>query len=229
MKDMLDLERRVHNCMKCKQTHLSKILPYPPVYSFGDPKGKEMIVVGQNPSSKEYISCYLSKSSNIEERRKSQLIYFKHRKYRYFNEIERFLRGEVRGKIRWVNSPWEKVGYLDLVKCPTTPLTGSGQWSRISKREQTMLIRNCEGYLKEQLNLYKPRIILPYGADVGKWFAKYLNVGYEPFEDKKAQLNHREIDLLFIPQRQGPRTKPEILWMRNKILRILRNKKNVHR
>jgi len=224
MKDMLDLERKVHNCMKCKQTHLRKILPYPPVYSFGDPKGKEIMVVGQNPSSREYINGYLSNSPNIEERRKSQLTYFEHRKYPYFDEIEKFLGGIVREKIGWVNLPWEKVGYLDLVKCPTTPLKVSGQWSRISKGQQEMLIRNCEGYLKEQLDFYKPKIILPYGADVGKWFAKYLNVRYEQFEDEKARLNNREVNLLFIPQRQGPHSKPEILWVRNKILKILRNK-----
>lgn len=223
MEDLVDLERKVHNCMKCKQTYLHKILPYPPVYSFGNPEGKEIMVVGQNPSSREYVNGYLSNSPNIEERRKSQLTYFERRKYPYFNEIERFLGGKVREKIEWVNSPWEKVGYLDLVKCPTTSLTGSGQWSKIGKRQQEMLIRNCEGYLKEQLSLYKPKIILPYGADVSKWFAKYLDVEYEPFEDKKAQLNNREVNLLFVPQRQGPHTKPEILWVQSRMLKILQN------
>jgi len=224
MKEMLDLERKVHDCLKCKQTHLRKILPYPPVYSFGDPQGKEIVVVGQNPSSREYINGYLSNSPNIEERRRSQLTYFEHRKYSYFDDIEKFLGGIVREKIGWLNSPWEKVGYLDLVKCPTTPLEGSGQWSRISKRQQEMLIGNCEGYLKEQLDFYKPKIILPYGADVGNWFAKYLNVRHEQFENEKTQLNNREVHILFIPQRQGPHSKPEILWVRNKILKILRNK-----
>lgn len=220
---MLDLERKVHNCMKCKQTHLRKIIPYPPVYSFGDPKGKEIIVVGQNPSSREYVNGYLSNSPNIEERRKSQLTYFERRKYRYFNTLEIFFRDEVKEKIGWVYSPWEKVGYLDLVKCPTTPLKGSGQWSKISKRQQEGLIRNCEGYLKEQLNLYKPKVILPYGADVCRWFAKYLNLRYGSFEDRKAQVNNREVFLLFIPQRQGPYSEPEILWVQNKILKMLRN------
>lgn len=222
MNGMLDLEKKIHNCTKCKQTNLHKILPYPPVYSFGDPYGKEIIIVGQNPSSREYVNGYLSASPNIEERRKSQLTYFKRRKYPYFDEIERFLGGKVRNKIGWVDSPWEKVGYLDLVKCPTTPLIDSGQWSRISTRQQKMLIENCEGFLKEQLNLYKPKIILTYGADVGKWLAECLNVRYEQFEDKKARMGNREVNLLFIPQRQGSHTKPEILWVRDKILKMLR-------
>ena len=221
---MLELEKEVHNCTICKKTDLHKFLPYPPVYSFGDLEGKEIVVVGQNPSSMEYISGYLSNSTDIEERRKSQLTYFERRKYPYFNEVERFLGGEVKGKIKWTSLPWEKVGYLDLVKCPTTPLTGSGQWSRIGNKQQKMLIRNCEGYLKEQLKLYKPKIILAYGADVGRWFAKYLDVEYEPFEDRKSELNDREVNLLFIPQRQGPHTKPEVLWVRNKIVKILTDK-----
>jgi len=220
---MLDLERRVHNCVKCTQMGLSEILSYPPVYSFGKPEGKKIMVVGLNPSSREYINGYLSHSQNIEERRQSQLTYFARRKYSYFNEIERFFGNEVKDKIGWVNSPWEKVGYSDLVKCPTTPSKSSGQWSKISLRQQEILIRNCEEFLKEQLNLYKPKIILPYGSGVGRWFSKYMHVKYQAFEDEKAQLNNREVCLLFVPQRQGPHTKPEILWVQNKLLEILKN------
>lgn len=178
------------------------------------------MVVGQNPSAREYINSHLSNISSIEGRRESQITYFKRRKYGYFNEIERFFEGEVKKRVNWKHSPWEKVGYLDLVKCPTTRPSGQGQWSKINRRHQKEIIKNCEGYLKEQLNLYKPTIILPYGFDVCKWFAKYLNVKYELFEDKKAQLSDRELYLLFIPQKQGPHSKPEILWIRKKILKI---------
>jgi len=219
MKEMLDLERRVHNCQKCKQTFLHEILPYPPVYSFGDLRGKEILVVGMNPSTKEYADGYLSDSLDVNERRKSQLTYFQRRKYRYFNEIERFFGYDLKEKINWIYSPWEKVGYSDLVKCPTK--SERGQWSKISRRQQNELIRNCEGYLKEQLKLYKPKIIISYGADVGKWFANYLNFTYEEFEEKKVSLNTREIFVLCIPQRQGVHSKPEVLWIKNKLLDIL--------
>jgi len=216
---MLDLEKKVHNCVKCKQTFLREIVSYHPVYSFGDPDGKEILVVGLNPSAREYSNDYLSNSPNIEERRKSQLTYFKCRKYKYFNEIERFFGDEVKKKICWIRSPWEKVGHLDLVKCPTT--SDRGQWNKISKRQQEELVRNCVGYLNEQLKLYKPKIIIPYGVYVGRWFAKYLKLNYEKFEDKKAQLNNREVHILFIPQRQGPHSKPEIVWIRKKMLKML--------
>lgn len=179
------------------------------------------MVVGLNPSAREYINGYLSNSPSIEVRRNSQITYFQNRKYRYFNEIERFFGDEVKKKVNWVRSPWEKIGYLDLVKCPTR--SERGQWSRIGRRQQEELVSNCEGYLKEQLNLYKPKIIIPYGADVGRWFANYLNLRYEEFEDEKAQLGNREVNVLFIPQRQGPHSKPEILWIKNKILKMLKS------
>jgi hypothetical protein len=216
---LLDLEKRVHNCLKCKKTSLREMLPYPPVYSFGDPNGKEIMVVGLNPSAKEYVNGYLSSSPSIEVRRNSQLTYFENRKYRYFEDIERFFGDEVKRKINWSSSPWEKVGCLDLVKCPTISIRG--QWSKISRKQQNELISNCEGYLKEQLNLYKPKIILTYGADVGRWFANHLNLEYGEFEDRKAQLNNREVYVMFAPQRQGPHSKPEVLWVKDKILAML--------
>ncbi|MEM3011511.1 MAG: hypothetical protein QXE76_06845, partial [Candidatus Bathyarchaeia archaeon] len=98
------------------------------------------------------------------------------------------------------------------------PARSNVGWSKINKTLRREFIRNCEGYLKEQLNLYKPQIILPYGVDVGRWFANYLNLKYEQFEDKDAQLNNTRVHVLFIPQRQGPHSKPEIRWVRRKIL-----------
>lgn len=213
---MLDLENSVHNCVKCKDS-LRDILCGPPIYSFGNLEGKEILVVGMIASEKEYSNNYLSNSPYVEERRKSQLTYFERLKYlpRYFKEIARFFENEVNKKVGWKHMPWEKVGYVDLVKCPARSNVG---WSKINKTLRREFIRNCEGYLKEQLNLYKPQIILPYGVDVGRWFANYLNLKYEQFEDKDAQLNNTRVHVLFIPQRQGPHSKPEIRWVRRKIL-----------
>lgn len=194
----------------------------PPVYSFGDPAGKQIAVVGQNPSQAEYVSGYLSKSSDIELRRQSQLTYFDRRHYPFFAELEKFFQGRVKELLGWASSPWDKVGYLDLVKCSTTAKNG-GQWSKIPQRKQESLVRNCQVYLIAQLELYAPDIVIPYGADVGRWFSRQFNVPYEEFEDRKSQLNKRDVKLLFIPQRQGPHSKPEILWVRHKIASMLSN------
>jgi len=220
MRKVLNLEKRVHSCTKCNQGFLRGILPHPPVYSFGNPEGKEIIVVGLNPSAREYINGFLSESSSIEERRKSQLAYFHKRQYRYFSEIERFFGEEVKKEINWTSMPWERIGYLDLVKCPTK--SDRGQWSKMSRKQQNALITNCEGYLKEQLAFYKPKIILAYGVDVSRWFANYLNVRYEEFEDQQSRLSYGQVRVLFIPQRQSPHSKPEILWIREKIMKILK-------
>jgi hypothetical protein len=217
---MLELERKVHTCTKCKHQGLHNILPYPPVYSFGNPEGKNIIIVGLNPSGREYINGYLSNSPDFEERMRSQLSYFDRRKYSFFNEIEKFFEGKAKEVMGWKNSPWESVGYLDLVKCPTR-LQGQGQWSKTPRRMQEILIRNCEEYLKQQLDLYKPKIILAYGADVGRWFSRLLNIPYEEFEDYKVKLNGREVNIVFIPQRQGPHSKPEVSWVQDRITRML--------
>ena len=218
---MNDLETRVHTCEKCQRKGLHDILPYPPVYSFGNPEGKEIMVVGQNPSSREYIKGFLVDDPDVEKRRKSQLTYFDRRKYLFFNELERFFDGKVKEKLRWINSPWEKLAYLDVVKCPTRSVNGQGQWSKLPQKTQEIIVNNCEGYLIEQLNLYQPRIILAYGVDVGRWFSQHLNVSYEEFEDRTAQLNEKRVSIVFVPQRQGSHSKPEVFWVKNKILKLL--------
>lgn len=218
--NMLELEDKIHGCRKCKQEHaLSKILEYYPVYSFGNPSGKEIMVVGQNPSTTEYKEKFLSNDRSIARRRRSQLTYFERRSYAFFDEIGKFFEGEVKKRLNWTDSPWEKVGYIDLVKCATR--CSKGQWSKIGAARQRLLIKNCEHYLKEQLGFYKPKIILAYGARVSKWLAEYLHVRYEGFEDRRAVLNDKDVHLLFVPQRQGPHSKPEVFWIKKKILNMI--------
>jgi len=137
VRKLLRLEARVHNCTRCRQNKLlSEILSYPPVYSFGDPHGKHIMVVGQNPSIREYTDGFLSDDRSIAVRRRSQLNYFENRKttYMFFDEIANFFQDKVKERMHWVDSPWEKVGYLDLVKCPTK--CAKGQWSKLPGTQQ---------------------------------------------------------------------------------------------
>jgi hypothetical protein len=225
---MLDLEREVHSCTKCNQQQiLKRILKYPPVYSFGDPSRKDFIVIGQNPSDNEYKNSNLSSSHSIVERRKSQLAYFTHRNsdpHSFFVEISGFFDDEVKERMGWVDSPWDEVGYLDLVKCPTR--CSKGQWSRIGRKRQRLFIKNCEDYLKRQLTTYKPKMVLAYGADVGRWFGKNYFRKHEDYEDleyedRRIRLNNKVAHLLFVPQGQGPHSKPELSWIRKKILKMI--------
>lgn len=216
---MLELEQRVHLCRKCKREPALRAVmtPHYPVWSFGDPAGKEIIAVGQNPLDSEYESLALSSSRSIASRRNSQLHYFDDGKEvcGFFKEIERFFAYKATERMGSDKSPWEKVGFIDLVKCPT-----KCTWSKIRKAQQRQLIENCEEYLNEQLRSYKPRIIVAYGADVGRWFAKRLRIKYREFTSRTARLGDTEVHLVFVPQTQGPHSDPEILWVHRKLQRI---------
>jgi uracil-DNA glycosylase len=128
----------------------------------------------------------------------------------------------VKSVLNWEEIPWERVGYLDLVKCPTR--IGKRQWTGLKPTQKERFVAHCEGYLKEQLKIYRPKILLVYGARVCKWFGDYLNVDCEDFEDAPAQLNGEPVHVLFVQQRQGSQTKPEIDWVRKKILKMLNAK-----
>jgi hypothetical protein len=110
-----ELERRVHNCNRCKRT-LRNVIKHCPVYSFGDPTGRGVIVVGLNPSDNEYESGHLSKARSLALRHRSQLKYIGGKEvYKFFHELERFFAGELKQQLQWEKSPWERVGFLDLV------------------------------------------------------------------------------------------------------------------
>jgi len=215
---MLELEQKIHNCIKCKQV-LGKAVRHYPVYAFGDPSGRPIVVVGLNPSDKEYENDHLSSGPSLDVRHNTQLHYFDdpEKVHGFFHEVERFFQGEVKEKLQWEKSPSERVGYLDLVKCPTIP-----SWTDLERAQQRQLVENCEGYLIEQLEQYTPKMIIAYGRDVGRWFAKKLGVEYKPFEATSAPLGKRHLHLLFVPQKQGPHSEPEILRIREEILKFLR-------
>ncbi len=50
---------------------------------------------------------------------------------------------------------------------------------------------------------------------------KYLGVYYEEFGDTRPQIRAgKRVDLVFVPQRQGPHSKQEVSWVK-KILKML--------
>jgi len=124
MKNRIDhiLMKEILRCRKCKdQDDIAKFLPNGclPVCCFGDPIGKKIVVVGINPSKAEYDSGFLAKDT--DRALESQIRYFDRRKYRYFDEVKRFSDEHLlRAKFGITGDLWEKVGYLDLVKCVTS-------------------------------------------------------------------------------------------------------------
>jgi len=198
-------------------------MPYPPVYSFGDPAGKPVILIGLNPSRKEFEERkgkrFLSVSENANDRRSSQQSYFDRKLHTYFKNVGPFFDGPAKKKLRWTKTPWEKVGVLDLVKCAT--VTKDGQWNELRPSQKNDIIKECEGYLLKQLKLYRPRIVIPYGKSVCEWFEKYSNDSYEEYTTFEANIDGESIRGHFVPQRQGPHSKPEIEWVQKELALLL--------
>lgn len=218
MRALTSLEKEVHECTKCKEI-FPQILLYSPVYSFGDPRNKKIFLVGLNPSKKEYERGFLSDSRNLEERRKSQCEYFQGDVHTYFEKASVFFYGEVKNLLGWEESPWEKVGVLDLVKCVTE--RKDGQWNDVTRNQQRTIIHNCEPYLIKQLQTYKPEIILPYGVDVCKRLARKMKIQYDEYEPFTGKINDLKFKGIFIPQRQVKHSKPEINWVQEKLRKLL--------
>jgi uracil-DNA glycosylase len=207
-------------CRKCKeQDDLAKLLPNDclPVCCFGDPIGKKIFVVGINPSKAEYDSGFLEK--DIGKALESQLKYFDRREYRYFDELKRFFDEDlIRTKLGITRNLWDKVGYLDLVKCVTIA-NKTEQWNGLKTSEKKKIVDNCQCFLEQQLNFYQPKLIVAYGKDVGVWFGGGKDLSYE--EEFSFILNPRRLgfryQVIYVPQRQGKHSWPEVNEIRTKI------------
>lgn len=207
-----EMEEKIHTCSRCKNK-LSDVILYCPVISFGDTNGKKVLIVGINPSTREFEDGYLNYDRDVEKRHRDQLTYFDRPYYGYFfGKIESFFEGEPSRLLDIEKSIWEKVGFLDLVKCPTR--NGKRQWSQIIPSKKRTMIENCETFLLEQLMVAAPEVIVAYGADVCRWFSLKLNVNYQLFSVHGIDFFGKSIKLLMIPQKQGGYSGPELSTIR---------------
>lgn len=202
------LEYDVHNCVKCKAEYHS-VLCFYPVYSFGNPSGKKIIVIGLNPSTQEYEKGFLPDDFSVEHRRFAQLKYFKRPYYKFFfGKIEDFFQGKIKIKLGYRRNVWEKVGYLDLVKCPTRIVKKNEkaeQWSGLDYGQKNGIIDNCKGYLLKQLELYKPELIIPYGKNICEQIGEIFNVFPKKYGISEIKINSHNLNVLFLYQIQGHR------------------------
>jgi hypothetical protein len=228
---MPTLPARILTCKRCRSGELGGFVYYSPVYSFGDPEGKKIIVVAHNPSTREFEDYgegqtrpYLINEGSVEERLKDQLTYFDRPYYEnFFKKIETFFEGENQSLLGWDRNCWEKVGFLDFTKCSTR--TDKGQWRTLKPYLRAQMIENCEGYLLSQLELYKPRAILAYGALVGEWFGDKYGVGYSNPSASTIKTSYSDsVKLVFLYQRQGrqPHSLSEVTFVRSELARALK-------
>jgi uracil-DNA glycosylase len=203
-----EFEEQVHNCVKCKDQSFGYAVKYYPIISFGDPENKPIAVVGLNPSTREYEDKYVSDSASNKERHRSQLNYFKKKPYTFFKNLAKYFDNPVRSKLGWVRFPWEKVGYLDIVKCPVRayPKAGS-QWGSISPMERKAIISKCSPYLIIQLEQLEPKLVMAYGADVCRWFyPDYTPDNAFTVKQCKIPLTEQNLDVVLVPQTRGSHT-----------------------
>ena len=217
------LMKRILDCKKCIQSNDVKkcIANCKPVCCFGDPfdingHAKKVFVIGINPSEAEYARGHLK--NDPERVLESQLNYFDMQPYyRFFSELARFFDdNEVKARLNAESKIWNSVGFLDLVKCVTRAAKGK-QWNGLKPSEKNTIQKNCEHFLEEQLSRYKPKLMVAYGKDVGKWFGTR---GSES-EEFNFILNPRKLPFeyraIYVPQRQGKHSRPEVNEVKAKI------------
>lgn len=206
--DLSTLEQMVHNCVKCKDHKFGYAIQHYPILSFGDIEHKSLIVVGLNPSTKEYEDGYVNGSSSIEERHISQINYFKSKPYTFFKHLAKFFNDPVKSKLGWVKNPWEAVGYLDIVKCPIrVHPRARKQWSSLSQSEKKGFIQICSPYLMLQLELIDPTLVIAYGADVCHWFYPKYTQSLSLTSRTCKILTGQKLNVLFVPQTRGSHSK----------------------
>lgn len=216
MTPLSEQELEIHTCLKCKNNYnLEKVIKYYPVISFGTLKDKPLLVVGLNPSAREYEDGYILSSPDPETRHKSQMTYFDSGFYGFFNKVEQFFQGTAKKAIGWEKKPWEKVGFTDLAKCPTR--RNDGQWSALTPTQKRAIIKNCQRHLFNQIKELKPKLIIAYGTDVCRWFyPKY-------HRDNNAYTNitwRDKIPVILVPQNQSNYPKPVIRHVQNLIAEV---------
>jgi len=218
--ELTEFDKLVHNCTECKELPFGYAIKYYPIISFGNPVNKPLLVIGLNPSDHEYVGNYVSNSNLIEERHRSQINYFMKKPYTFFKNLMKFFDNPVKNKLGWARSPWEKVGYLDIVKCPTRKnLRAGNQWSYFSETEKEKILMNCSPYLALQLRSLSPKLLMAYGKDVCRWFYPNYEEKTDAFLVRKCKvLTVFEGNVVLVPQTRGSHSAEKIQKVKKTII-----------
>ena len=134
-------------CLKCKRHGLFFKRRYSPWESVVGPTEAPIWIIGLNPKGDK---GHNDKSDIIQSRE-----YFQSKNvHRYFSNFKKV----SSSLYKYLGHP-NGVAHTDLVKCYANNFPRSG------KKE---IIANCSGYLKQQIETHKPKIIICNGADVSR-------------------------------------------------------------
>jgi hypothetical protein len=212
MVSLSELELKIHNCTLCKLNDLSRVVKYYPIISFGELIDKPLLVVGLNPSTREYEDGFVLNNRDPLKRHRSQMTYFDSGYYAFFKKLEKFFQGKAREALGWKKTPWEFVGFTDLAKCPTR--NNKGQWTQLKISQKRRIIKNCELYLLDQIKENMPRALLAYGTDVCRWFYPEYTRDNDAFTTRNWLNN---FPVLLVPQSQTAYPKQIIKSVQEKI------------
>ena len=99
MSSLTELEKTIHNCTLCKQSDLSSVIKYYPIISFGKLADKPLLVIGLNPSTREYTDGYVLDVDDHLRRHRSQMTYFDSGYYEFFRKLEGFFQASARAAL----------------------------------------------------------------------------------------------------------------------------------
>jgi uracil-DNA glycosylase len=156
-----NIARKVYECSLCTD------LQGPPVFLEGNPNAK-IWIIGLNPKLEDNVR--VRESLDFKDYLKNQREYFYHE-----NEVHYYFRDfrHVLGE-NWLKLFQEKVSHTDLVKCHSKGFDDNVKNA----------INDCGKYLKRQIELFKPEIILCNGSNVCDWFKRIYNIPNERMQTK---------------------------------------------
>lgn len=134
---MIDkLNEKIIKCTKCKGDNIIINLPQPGYFS------GETLVILQNPG--------VPATNDIYNKLKMKNEYINFQK-NYKNAIQNCYMGKF---ISMIFDDWEKISITNIVKCPT----------KNNQMPNDHVIKNCQSYIFEQINILKPKNILCIGS-----------------------------------------------------------------
>ncbi len=142
----------MEKCLKCKKHGLFFQRKYSPIESIVGASEAPVWIIGLNPRGPE---GYNDEGYIIQLRK-----YFQSNNvHGYFNDFKK-----VSPDLHKLLGHSNGVAHTDLVKCSSNNFPPKTM-QRGGRKE---IIANCSGYLKQQIEMYKPKIIICNGADVSR-------------------------------------------------------------
>ncbi len=160
--------------------HCKKCTSLCPEFNFHRNYSPEDYIEG-NPYSKIWIVGINPKKEGKDYRTKKELRnYFSSNDvHPYFNDFKK-----VSKKLYELLMKKDKVAHIDIIKCSTTSFPPKGIGKNLKK-----VISNCLVYIKKQIEIYHPRLIICNGTPASKVVKSIIPPSYKTSDKKTSYFN----------------------------------------